>query len=210
MHCSRILTFSFDLALIFLIENSLADSDLFSYFDESIKSLPSISGDPVFAEDDLESEDLFVDPSEILWNDHMSSSCIDDDDNEQFSRLRARNPVCPIVPLNLHWPDLTDVESAVKAERTRPDSPYYVTVHVNGRSITAEEPEFHCQFDDNYGDFGSFGPSPYGIPVCAISSDRKVSENIDLSWYKSYEYKVEPSTLRKSIYHMRIASKFCH
>lgn len=208
MHYLRTLTYFLDLALIQLIDSCLADSDLFSYFDEFTGSLPSISGDPLFAEDNSENESLFTDPSETLWNDYMSSSCIDDDDQEQSSKLRARNPVCPIVPLNPHWPDLTDVENAVQAERTRPDPPYYVTVRVNGRSITAEEPEFHCHFDDNYGDLGDFGLYPYGIPVCALSSDRRVIDKSDLSWHIPIEYTVEPSTLRKSIYHKRMTLKF--
>ena len=201
MYCSRTLRVFLNLALIHLIKNCLADSGLFSYFDEPTRSLSSLSGDPLFAEDNLENENVFTEPSETLFNDYMSSSCIDDDDHEQLSKLRARNPICPIVPLNLHWPDLTDVENAVQAERVRPDPPYYLTVRVNGRSITAEEPEFHCHFDDNYGGLGDFGPSPYGIPVCAVSSDRTLIDSFDLSWHRPVEYTVEPSTLRKSIHH---------
>lgn len=171
---------------------SSVDPNLSSNPDETTASLLSSGNENLFAN------------SDSLWNDEPLSSCPDDGSNSRPSRFRARDNVClpPITKPML--PGLDEIEDAVlRTERTRPDPPYFVTIQVNMRSITAAEPEFFCQ----YGTRQLGVPSPLGLPVCAKRSQRQVSSTVrsnnptdSRGYTESFKYTLKPSTLRRFIY----------
>lgn len=199
------------------VENSFADSDLFSALDEialsdeesatslglisfpfknTITSLPFSSDNQVLEPSSsiFESKESIQDPSEDTWNnDEISSSCIDTSIT-QPNKLQARENKCPIspsTPLTIPViPDLDDLENILLTERVRSAPPYIVTVSVGGRSITAEEPEFYCNYEGHVLNLEDFK-----IPVCGPNQGPKP--------YRSpptlYQF-LEPSKLRKSTY----------
>jgi hypothetical protein len=188
-------------------EVSSTDWDHLSSFGNIIIAPLSSSSDTQDIDFDpkiFENEKVFEDSSHDLWNDEISSSCIDNS-LTQPNKLRVRQDSCPISPSNPltvpEIPDLDDIEDAFAA-RVIPDSPkppYTMAVRVGDRSITSDQPEFYC----NYGGY-ELDIQNYKIPVCGPAIPRK-----NAPVFRLYAI-VKPARLRKSIYECNSLRKMCH
>lgn len=133
-------------------------------------------------------------PDDSLWNADILSSC-SSDGNEQPSKLRARDLICPPDPLAPSTtqlqapeiPDLAGIENAIKKTplKQSPDRKAIKIIYLNSMTMATNDPNYYC---------ARFAQETYSVPVCGSGNEWDRVLNT-LSYYS----KIENSRLREFI-----------